>query len=627
MLLASLALTTAALLSAPATAPPTAVVATTAQGSTLAAADTKPEAGLDQLVLTLRGTDPEATESQTGRVPLWPDESVTVDHTDFSDDGLTAQVVVGGAVEADVATVELDYGDKVLRMSTVPGTGYTGRHAGEVRFFAGEIDLTLQEWAKNREQRVFDASGALLHAEGRNGTSRSVALLRRTVARTPIRFSATLEHYDDPLPLDLTHRTQELCLTVKTDTGELEARALAAACQDTPAGSQALRLGGLRGCGAEPTTLTGFVPAETRDVEVVLGSGRRERYGTRTTPFGLPERVLTAILPAREAIRTVTARDAAGRVLVRGNVGAAPPDRHCTTSGRSWGFLSDPPPVQLGLPAGTEVAESDAGGPRLLVREAADQVCVGVDALALDGSDCEEPPLSSRFAELLTKRYPDGRTAVGGVFAAKVSALSIRLADGTRVPVPVSESAGYTGHFHTALRFAFAVLAPGSPPVDGDVLDAAGHRIGTAEVDHCTCTKVRRFHTVMSRAGFRLTASGRGDDACISLAAGPRQPTYCQEYANDGAAADAIVTCTPRRTVVFGITPHGSRGVELRLDSGGDSSTPVRRYSGSGVFLAVFPPGVAVRRVRFLGVRGPSTVAMPLYGAARQCGYGFRGWL
>ena len=219
MLLASLALTTAALLSVPAMAPPTAVVATTAQGSTLAAADTKPDGGLDQLVLTLRGpgaSDPEAAASETGRVPLWPDESVMVDHTDFSEDGLTVQVVVGGAVEADVATVELDYGGKLLRMSTVPGQGYTGRRAGEVRFFAGEIALTGQEWAKDRGVSVFDASGALLYTQGRSASSRGVALLRRRVARTPMRFSARLDTHDDPLPLDLMHRSQELCLTVRT---------------------------------------------------------------------------------------------------------------------------------------------------------------------------------------------------------------------------------------------------------------------------------------------------------------------------------------------------------------------------------------------------------------------------
>jgi len=442
-----------------------------------------------------------------------------------------------------------------------------------------------------------------------------------------MRFSASLDTHDDPLPLDLMHRSEELCLTVRTGAGEQQAHALYAACQDTPAGSQALRLGGLRGCGAQPTTLAGFVPADTRDVEIVLGSGRHERYGTRATPFGRPERVVTVILPSREAIRTVTARDAAGHVLVRGNVGAAPPDRHCTTGARVWGFLSDPPAVRLGIPPGTEVAESDSGGPRLLVREVGDQVCVGVDALALDGSDCEEPPFNSRFAELLTTRYPDGRTAVAGVFAAKTASLNIRLADGTPVPLPVSEPAGYTGRWHSALRFAFTVLPPGSPPAGGDLLDAAGHRIGTAEADHCACTAARRFDTVMARAGVRLTASGHGDDACIALTERSRQPTDCQEFTDNGAAADAVVTCAPRRTVVFGITPHGSRRVELRLDSGQRILAPVRRYGGDHLFLTVLPASTAVRRVRFLGVRGKSTVAMPLYGAARQCGYGFRGWL
>jgi hypothetical protein len=638
MRLVSLVLAAFALSSAPAVAdvkaPPTAIVATTAPGSTLTAADSAPESGEDQLVVTLRGA--EATggrfdDSAVDRVPLWPNESVLADHTQFSADLETARLVVGGAVEADVAAVEQVYGaGKVLRMTTVAGAGYAGHHAGQVRFFAGEISLTLDEWSASRGLRFYDAAGALLYTSGDDSDARSVSVLRREVARTPLRFGATLTTYDDPLPLAPLHRAEELCLTASSGRGEARAETSDAACQDTPLGSEPLRLGGIRGCGAVPTTLTGFVPAATREVAVVLGSGAKVRYGTRATPFGRAERIVTAVLPRGEAIRTVTARDAAGRALVRGNVGAAPPDRRCTTPAREWGFLADPPAPRLGVPPGAQIAAGGPDGPRLLVREVGDQVCAGVDALALDGSDCADPPLNSRFAVLDTSRTSAGGTVLAGLFAAKVTALSVLLADGSRVALPATESAGYTGRFHSALHFAFAVLAPGATPVGADLLDAAGRPIGHAEPDDCACDTPLRFRTVLSRAGFRISQHGHGEEACIALAAGARRPQHCQEYAAGTAAADAIVTCAPRRTVVFGVTPHHLRRVELELASGGRAPAALRRRAGVSTFLAVLPADAVVERVRLVGVRdaaGQSTVPMALYGAKRQCGYGFRGSL
>src|SRR4051794_38925129 len=90
-------------------APLNALVATTPQGATLAAADQRDESG-DLLVLTLRaidpGSDPDSFAETTAEpVPLWPDEAVVVTENMSREDG-TQRVVFGGAVSADVAAVE-----------------------------------------------------------------------------------------------------------------------------------------------------------------------------------------------------------------------------------------------------------------------------------------------------------------------------------------------------------------------------------------------------------------------------------------------------------------------------------------------------------------------------------------
>src|SRR3954452_22311917 len=179
----------AALFAAPAhadvDAPATAVVATTAEGSTLTAADAPTKNGDEQFVVTLRGTDATRkpfTASDVEHPPLWPDESAIADHTDFSDDLSTVHLVVGGAVEAEVATVELIYrSGQVLRMSTVPGAGYAGRHGGQLGFFAVEITLTVPHWGDRRALCLYDAAGTLPYAADDRRPTRTVSLLQRRV--------------------------------------------------------------------------------------------------------------------------------------------------------------------------------------------------------------------------------------------------------------------------------------------------------------------------------------------------------------------------------------------------------------------------------------------------------------
>ena len=596
-------------IASPAAAAP-AVVATTAHGDSLLAADSGPDVlGQDQLTMTLRG--PGSDASEFGDTPLWPDESVLVERPQYDLDNESVLLMTGGAVSAEVATVELRHGTQTLRMDTVAGPAYAGRHAGEVRFFAGEIALSFDEYAADRAARLFDAAGALLYQSGVDEGERSVPVLRRGA----LRIGATLHSYDNSLPLDPTHQSAQLCMTARAGATDN----LDAGCQDEPAGPEPLRLGGVRGCAAQPTTLAGFVPAATARVQALLGSGRRVAYASRATPFGRPERIVAAILPRREAIRSVTALDAAGHVLARGRVGVAPPDRTCERDARNWNFLAEAPPTHYGVPADAQVAAGD-GTTRLLVREAGDLVCAGLDGLADDSTDCGTPRLDSRFTDLLRRRLPDGRTAVGGVFAARVTGVRLTLPDHSQVTIPATPSATYSGRFHDALHFAFAVV--GQPPVRSELLDTAGRRIGGESrplhvpgapppahgapprglSPRRAHQRERRVHRARPADGVRRV-HGRGS----------RRRDRVVRAAPDGRLRRRAPPRPPRRALQLGGRRH--------LDA------PLRAFAGNRIFLAVLPPRTSVTGIRFVGAQNAlheTTVTTPLYSARRQCGYSFR---
>jgi hypothetical protein len=637
---------------ATAQAPPTAVVATTPLGATLAAADRRDELG-DEMVLTLRaiepGSDPDSfAETEAEPVPLWPDEAVVVtENLARDDDDDTERVIVGGAVSADVAAVEQRFDNgRVLRMTTTPGDGYAGRFAGRVRFFAGEIVVSGDDEDDLGQLRMLDASGAVVGVFGYpDAPDRHVRLLRRRAGGILIRIGGTLSAERAPLPLAPEHVRHTLCLneTVGADFGAQEGQTV---CQEDVPDLHALRLGGLRGCGARPTTLRGFVPADTRAVVVTLGSGREVRYAARPTPFGRPDRVVAAVLPRGEAIRRVVAVDGAGRRLARGALGIAPPDRRCglvpAWSDSTWEFTSELAPAQLGTPPGTEVAAADPAGPRLLVRDRGEQLCWGIDELAVDGRDCADPPVNSHGAYLEEKPFAGG-LAVAGVFAPRVASLDVILAGGGHIPVELTDGPGYTGRYRGMLRFALFTL-PADAKVDGvEFDDAAGQAVGAGLLDCVGCPDADTDpppKTVLAagagRARVRLGAavSGAGPrrrNACVAFATAGEAMDECELFQAGEGSVGALVSCSPRRTIVYGMTRRSVQRVEIVVGAGRLAARTVafpRRMRVAGrAFLAVLPRDASVTGVRFPGVRledGSSTLKTPFRPARRQCGYTFQ---
>ena len=135
------------------------------------------------------------------------------------------------------------------------------------------------------------------------------------------------------------------------------------------------------------------------------------------------------------------------------------------------------PRVRFGVPPGSQVVAADPSGPRLLVRDFGERLCLGIDALALDGRDCEDPPVSSRFG-FLEASPAAGGFLLWGFFAARVATLSVGFGDGRRLAIPLTDGPAYTGRYRGAVRFALFTLAADADLKAIDALDASGMRVG-----------------------------------------------------------------------------------------------------------------------------------------------------
>jgi len=130
-------------------------------------------------------------------------------------------------------------------------------------------------------------------------------------------------------------------------------------------------------------------------------------------------------------------------------------------------------------------------------------------------------------------------------------------------------------------------------------------------------------------------AASRHPEGCIAFATAGETMDDCTIFRLGDASIGALASCSPRRTVVYGMTQHAVRRVEIVLGSGRRvaarvAAFPRRLHTRGRVFLAVLPRDASVTAVRFPGLKledEPNRVPMPLRPARRQCGYTFEATL
>jgi hypothetical protein len=180
------------------------------------------------------------------------------------------------------------------------------------------------------------------------------------------------------------------------------------------------------------------------------------------------------------------------------------------------------------------------------------------------------------------------------------------------------------------VHFALAVIPAGQTVESGVLLDAAGREIGEGQTDDCTCDAPQpALRTVLSSGRYRLGTRGAGSSTCIGLGVG-RRAGDCQQFESGDGEVTALSSCAGRETIVYGLTQHRARRIEIELASGQRVAARLANLPRGRAYLLVLPGSVAVTGVRFVGVRNSAhhdTVLTPLVPADRQCGYTFEDFL
>ena len=599
------------------------VVAGALPGPTLDVVDATQD-GEDVLELTLGVPDPGFDDFSRDAPPLWPNQAIVISTSQDASNGVE-RVIFGGAVNAAAAAIELEFrGAPVTRVPTLAGEAYTGRYAGRVRFFLGEVTLSGKDSDDDPVAvRMLDASGAVIGVERAPSPTVRQTVLRRRAGGALVRMIATSTTFLAPRPLAPERQDRSLCMDVAVASSVDEPEVV---CQDT---YYQLTLGGRRGCGRVPTTLAGFVPAAATQLDVTLGSGRKLTFATRPAPLGYAGGMVTAILPRAEAIRSAVALDASGRALVRGHLLVPPPDTRCPKGYRyeDWFFFGEDIPLRPGLPPGTETATT-AGGHALVVRDDHDEFCLGVDELDLNGVDCVRPPVG--IEGIFALEADPGRGVVSGFYPAQVASIDVRFEDGGRTRVPTTEG-GYTGRYRGTLRFVLTPLPAGRVVRGATLFDASGRELGRTDARYerryRPLKTALRDGPVRVRVGSSSTPLEPAAVPCFGLELGGERSDCPESVAPlDESSIDVRVPCDRRRTVVSGVARPDVRRVEIVLAGGRRvrAKTAPLPHARHRVYLAVIGARDTVTAVHFIGGRtnnGTHKFPVPGRPAVSQCGY------
>jgi hypothetical protein len=314
------------------------------------------------------------------------------------------------------------------------------------------------------------------------------------------------------------------------------------------------------------------------------------------------------MLEPEVALRELVALQGGRRDVQVGGLGPGVFDCPDSSSGYLFGLSLSLPPFGPGPPA-------------LQLRDEGVLLCATLGLPDPERRDCGRPPLDAEGSWILT-HTDDSATAVAGVVSPDVGSVTLLLADGQRQTVPTAIDGGYTGRYRGLIR-TFSISIPGRHELRRVVLYGLdGTRLYSTRGYTPPEFEVEPKLLRRTRSGWRLGAglvefSGRRL-ACAQLVRGDfeLEPFAC----TFGDSRVLRVTCTPRRTLLYGWMPRAG-AVEV--------VTTKRRFSRKGIsarelgiarsaFVVELGANEALRSLAFPG-RKPLRFRAPA--AARQCGY------
>jgi hypothetical protein len=364
-----------------------------------------------------------------------------------------------------------------------------------------------------------------------------------------------------------------------------------------------------------PNMVGGVLGHDVAGMRLTLGSGAALTLPARDLPslFG-GSRAFAGSVPDGEAVRAAAAVDAAGAVVARIAVGAAPGAQPCR-SGFDGSFARLLAPAS---PPADAVTVAAASGESLLAADEGERLCVGFARLA--ARTCPAAPIDSDQPRLLRR----GR-AVGGALGRDAARVTLRLDGGRRVTVETTDGPAYTGHWAGDVRF-FAATVPARRKVIGAVVrDAAGTIVGVNRRG----IRIRATHhrILAKRGGIGVEMVRRtGGPPCLRAFAtdAPPVPEFCTDphpgQQIDGPpipySGSITVACAPRRAVVYGRMPDRLDPPVVRLAGGKTVRSRRIRLRGEDAWVA-FLPDAGIRGLR----SGSAAARVRLPPAGEQCGY------
>jgi hypothetical protein len=522
---------------------------------------------------------------------------------------------VWGFVMPEVASVEI-VTTRGHRFAAPAGDGprYRGKYAGKQRFF-------LAERPERRGEdllyvRLLDASGALLAAVDAyypdEPAGRGARVARGRLGRTTWSLRVSRTRKLSPLPGDEERVVTTRCVALylaghshrdfpqtNTDT-----------C-DEPDFPRPVDIALSRTCGPVGIQIAGLADPGVR-LQAVLGDGARRRVALHALPprFG-GRRAFALLLAPRIALRKL--------VAIEGGRG------HVEVDGIGPGVM-DCPATSTGYFVGLDFSLPKLGDapPSLQLRDNGVLLCATLGLPDPDNTDCGRPPLDPDSSWILS--WPtDAATTVAGVVPAEVGSAEVVLATGQRQLVSTAAPGAYSGRYRDLIR-TFSLSLPGRQQVKRVVLYALdGKRLASVEV-YTPPTFVRGLALLIrSPGGWRLGAGQLGFGsptrhyACLQLVRGDfsSEPFSCAI----GPTRQLRVTCSPKRTLVYGWLRAGSRAVDVvttrrHLSRGGVSARSLGIHRSA--FLVELRADEALRSLTFRGGKPQRFRAPP---AARQCGY------
>ena len=505
---------------------------------------------------------------------------------------------VGGAVDAAVATVELETAGGRVAIPTVAEPAFP-----DVRFF---VAATV---APATLARLYDATGTLIAAAdlGTGSAVLATAVVRR--AAHARRIVARVERVFGPTPIALDRYTQRACVAATGAGSE-------SICLLSGLAAGRLNVRGAPGCAARPGLVYGLVGDGVTAVRVRFGDGsaRVARAETLPAAFG----GLKAIaLPYRAglAVRSATALAADGTPGRTRSLRQSPGPRLCRDV--EPGATSYGPSFRRSTPAGPAAPAAEAGGARLLAADGADGsgLCLAVDR---EPTTCTDP--SPDFT--LLRRTGD---VVYGTVSARIARVDLILRGGGSVEATPVAPVAYAGAYRDALRFVIARVPARRDVVRADLRDATGRRLDQPGLVLAPTRQsaprrllrvggvslwVGRLRARVARARLGCLRLDRATDlgGCIALTGGLPSVTV-------------IVRCAPRRALIGGNLRR--RGpVPVVLLAGGRTLTPAvarvpAALGGGRAWIVRVPRRAAVRAL----VVGSRRAALRVPPAREQCGY------